>query len=125
VIISAIVFDVVCRFDSSEPGCVFLKETSVSAETKHILLKSPDSLPPARLPSPIPPPGLSRDRQKYLYKNISEFCRADVRDITCPPPDDDPEVETDREEGCSYAGYEAPQPPMQQKPKVATKRKHT
>ena len=46
------------------------------------LLKDPDQLPPITLPAPIIPPGLSKERQKYLRDNIRQFVRA--KDILCP-----------------------------------------
>ena len=37
-------------------------------------------------PSIIPPPGLSAERQWYLYTKIQEFCPEEMQDIVCPQP---------------------------------------
>ena len=38
------------------------------------------------LPQIVEPPGLSADRQWYLYEKIRPFCDEDFKDITCPLP---------------------------------------
>ena len=43
------------------------------------------------LPDPIQPPGLSKKRQWYLYRQIREFVSPDKQDIVCPLPEG-PEV---------------------------------
>ena len=81
------------RFDSDYPGMVFFKEYADSEEASYQLLKNPSVLPPppADLPQPLSPPGLSYQRQKYLYENIRQFCAQDDRaDLTCPMPENPP-----------------------------------
>jgi len=97
--ITAIVSHVVHRFDSSERGCVFLKEMRCQCWNNTPCPEEFWQSSNHTSSSPIPPPRLSCDQERYLHKNISEFCRSDVRDITCPPADDDSEEETDPEEG--------------------------
>ncbi len=43
----------------------------------------PDS---KQLPQVIVPPGLSYERQKYLYDKIRDFVPDVSKDIVCPPP---------------------------------------
>ena len=38
------------------------------------------------LPSVIKPTGLTEERRTYLYNNIREFCKEDLRDSVFPPP---------------------------------------
>ena len=40
-------------------------------------------------PLVIPPPGLSLQRQQYLYKNIREFVDEPYKDQVCPKPVED------------------------------------
>ena len=74
------------RFDSSEPGVVYVMTQSDSIEVKKELLKNPWSPDASELLSTISPKGLSVDRQWYLYDSIREFCPAEDRDLTCPEP---------------------------------------
>ena len=79
------------RFDHERPGVVFYRQYADSEENEFQLLQNPEVLPPLQLTAPLSPPGLSRERASYLYKNIRQFCAQDHRaDITCPlpPPDD-------------------------------------
>ena len=79
------------RFDSSSPGCVFVKERAGSNEAKHSLVKDKNWRPRAdELPPTITPSGLPLQRQWYLYHKIREFCPDDLKDITCPRPASDP-----------------------------------
>ena len=75
------------RFDSSTPGAVHFKATSESEEEIIDLLKNKDWSPTlSDLPEPIPPAGLSLERQWYLYNTIAEYCPEAVRDKVCPKP---------------------------------------
>ncbi|KAJ8029547.1 hypothetical protein HOLleu_28971 [Holothuria leucospilota] len=74
------------RFSSDHPGVAFIKQFADSAETPVNILLDPTLRPPRELPSPLPPPGLSEQRMKYLYTTIREFCTEDTRNIVCPPP---------------------------------------
>ena len=75
------------RFTSSSPGVVFVREYSDSAEIAIRILSNrswePDS---SDLPDTIPRPGLSHERQQYLYEKIREFCSEDQQDRVCPKP---------------------------------------
>lgn len=80
------------QIDHRERGIVGLKETAEGETTEVNLLsgKFPYSRRnrPARLPNKVLPPGLSEERQHYLYKHIREHI-PDLRDKdqTCPKPD--------------------------------------
>ncbi|XP_072172936.1 uncharacterized protein [Diadema setosum] len=73
------------RLTADEPGVVYAKMLADSPEERFCLLKDPTILP-SGLPDIEPPPGLSRERQAYLFDKIREFCRPDARNITCPRP---------------------------------------
>ena len=74
------------RASSSSPGDVFVRVRSDSAEVRFPLLKEPWTLDADKLPSVIPPHGLSADRQWYLYESIRPFCPDEDRDTVCPLP---------------------------------------
>ena len=73
-------------FESSSPGCAFVKEKVGSQEVKWRLLEEDaaswkpqsDKLPPV-----LSPAGLSLQHQWYPYKKIREFC---PDHLTCPRP---------------------------------------
>ena len=76
------------RFNSAHPGQIFVKEKTGSQEEKRNIMKDP-SWSPSReeLPSVLLPSGLSLQRQWYLYEKIREFCPDELKDTTCPQPD--------------------------------------
>ncbi|XP_071507068.1 uncharacterized protein [Diadema antillarum] len=74
------------RFSNSEPGVVYCREFASHQEKKCFLLK-PDVSLPHTLPPPIPAPGLSVDRQRYLDTKIRPLCRPEARDVTSPSPE--------------------------------------
>ena len=76
------------RFTVDHPGCVFVKNSSDQAkETKIDLLQGMSWKPHKNfLPQLIIPPGLSLERQWYLYNKIHEFCSDGVKDLVCPQP---------------------------------------
>ena len=77
----------VFRFDSSEPGTIFVKEYSTSPEVAIKVLKPPILPFDLSFPSEIPPKGLDLERQWYLYEKIRILCHSNLcRDITCPKP---------------------------------------
>lgn len=66
-------------------GVVVVKEFHNSSQSKEItILKSFDSL--TGLPELKPAPGLSTERQWYLYDEIREFCNPEFKDVVCPEP---------------------------------------
>ena len=75
------------QFSAGHPGSVFVKASSDDTE-KEINLLSDKSWRPSQhnLPPVIDPPGLSLERQWYLYNKIREFCSEDTRDMMCPQP---------------------------------------
>ena len=76
------------RFTSSSPGAVlvFVKKSSGENEKEINLLKDPSWWPTcSKVPDLIILPGLSLERQCYLYEKIREFC-SDSKDLVCPKP---------------------------------------
>lgn len=82
------------RFNRSHPGVAFVR-TSSDEEEKEINFLSDKNWRPSLsdLRPIISPPGLSWERQIYLYEKIREFCRDEVQDIMCPKPSDYDESE--------------------------------
>jgi len=75
------------RFSATHPGAVSVHNFSDDSERKINLLKDPHWRPTStELPELIPPPGLSLERQWYLYQKIREFCPEEAKDIVCPLP---------------------------------------
>ena len=74
------------RFERDHPGVVFLKKTATADEEQRILLRGVWTPSPVDKPPCITPPGLSLERQQYLFDRIREYCRADTRDLVCPDP---------------------------------------
>ena len=73
------------RFTRQHPGKVFVKDNNREKERCINLLKDL-SWRPSALPEPIIPPGLSLERQQYLYDKIREYCPEQCRDLVCPKP---------------------------------------
>ena len=77
-------------FEESRRGKVMVRQVSDGEETTLTVLKKdhlnwkPSS---SDLPMIIKPPGLSKERQTYLYEKIREFCPDQHRDKVCPNPD--------------------------------------
>ena len=66
---------------AAKPGvCVGTVERGGPADTKIILT----SLPSIPFPTEIAPPGLSRERRNYLFRNIRQFVKPGLEDIMCP-----------------------------------------
>ncbi|ELU10976.1 hypothetical protein CAPTEDRAFT_195485 [Capitella teleta] len=72
------------RFDWQHPGVVFFKTRISDEEGSFKLFK--DSPLPTTAATPITPPGLSRERQAYLYEKIRPFVEDEFKDVVCPPP---------------------------------------
>ncbi|XP_070210181.1 uncharacterized protein [Littorina saxatilis] len=75
------------RMSHQHPGCVFVKMSLAEVEEQRNLLVSREAFRAlADMPLILPTPGLSRERQTYLFTQIREFVREDKRDVMCPPP---------------------------------------
>ena len=74
------------RLDASEPGTLFAKEYEDSEEIQYKIALSDDFLDAIlELPTEITPPGMSADRQQYLFDNIRQFCATEeAANLTCP-----------------------------------------
>ena len=67
------------RFSCQHPGAVFVKTNCNDVEKKYTLVKSEcEHTLRDDFPATIPPPGLSVERQQYLYEKIREFCPEEV-----------------------------------------------
>ena len=67
------------RFTDDHPGYVYVKDSVDSPERIIKLLQDEKWKPqPHNLPPVIPPPGVSLERQQYLFENIREFCQGTV-----------------------------------------------
>ena len=74
-------------FTHLKPGTVIVKDSVTSPEREINLLQDRSWKPTkSDLPSIITPPGLSLERQQYLFEKIREFCPPDSRDLVCPEP---------------------------------------
>ena len=75
------------RMSRSAPGCVFVRRSSDDRETKINILRDSSWKPSINnMPPLITPPGLSLERQWYLYSKIREFCPDQAKDLVCPMP---------------------------------------
>ena len=61
------------RFDSAQPGTVFVRETLVSPETTYDMARNYSTVPIAA-PAAVPARGMSAQRQWYLYDTVRHFC---------------------------------------------------
>ena len=71
------------HFTSTAPGKVFVKDTVDDNQRCINLLKSLWHPSSCGLPNPIIPPGLSLEKQYYLYDKIREFVPRDLQDVVC------------------------------------------
>lgn len=75
------------RFDSKSPGVVFVKEYSSSPEEALTMCSDISTLDISAMPEIIQPPGMTIQRQIYLYEKIRKFCSSDTaKELTCPQP---------------------------------------
>ena len=75
------------RFSADMTGYVFVKKYSDSEEHQIKLLMDESWAPhTAVMPEEIAKPGLSLERQEYLYEKIREFCPDQEKDRLCPKP---------------------------------------
>ena len=74
------------HFSAFNPGVVFVKNSCNDTEREIQLLKTPWQPTLANMPNTIPPPGLTLERQWYLFNKIRELCQDKSKDIVCPKP---------------------------------------
>ena len=75
------------RFSYEHPGSVFVRELPSSPEKQISLLRQPvEEVHFLPMPKIVAPPGLSAEREWYLYEQIREHCDTDFQDATCPKP---------------------------------------
>ena len=63
-----------------------MKTTHESSEEQFRLMVDSDTSLPSTPPVAIEPPGLSLDRQQYLYTHIRQFVKEEWKDMLCPRP---------------------------------------
>ena len=69
-----------------KPDYLYLKEHGDSQEVEFKFRRNKWNPSADQLPPITPPPGLSADRQWYLYDSIRQFCTPETRDKVCPLP---------------------------------------
>ena len=72
------------NFSSDCPGTVIVREFSDSGETKFIITE--DDSWGVKFPEVITPPGMTTQRQWYLYDKIRDYCSEEAKDLVCPKP---------------------------------------
>ena len=66
------------RFSQDKPGIVFVRQRIGDEETARCLMKRGVEPSNAMCLAMLKPPGLSLDRQNYLFKQIWPFCKASL-----------------------------------------------
>ncbi len=103
-------------FSSAAPGKVVVK-VWCDAEEKilTLLAKCQENWhwDPKQLPQVIVPPGLSYERQIYLYDKIRDFVPDISKDIVCPPPHI---LNTEETHSSSSSPSPSPSPPSSSSP---------
>ena len=69
----------------TKPGIVELKEFDHSPVENVSIVKIGEVVP-ITMPELILPPGISFERQTYLFEQVRMFCEPEYADITCPKP---------------------------------------
>ena len=71
---------------SDKSGKIELQEFIDSPVTTVDVMKQGIKIDRSQMPQVIPPPGLSFERQVYLFQQIRQFCEPEHADATCPEP---------------------------------------
>ena len=75
------------HFSHHFPGQVKVKNDCENTVRTIDLCKEPSWRPTAtELPDRIIPPGLSLERQWYLFEKVREYCPDHCKDLVCPRP---------------------------------------
>ena len=75
------------RFDTSALGICFAKEYANTEEVTYRLVLDGELPDMHQMPAHITPPGMSSERQRYLYEKIRPFCSSEqAAELTCPMP---------------------------------------
>ena len=75
------------RFTKEEPSVMYFRQFSDTPESRFLLLKKNDVLPPRTLPTTITPSGLDFQQKSYLYREIREFSREGTENLIAPSPE--------------------------------------
>ena len=82
-------FILLYRFTHDKPGVVLIKQTPVDEEVEVQMLRDPEyRFTQEDIPRVLLAPGVSRERQTYLYRNVRRYVRDIAKDLTCPRPSD-------------------------------------
>ena len=66
-----------------------MREYADGPETSVKILKSePEALADQVMPDILPPAGLTRERESYLYRMIRPYVRDPYKNLTCPDPEE-------------------------------------
>nr|XP_022302539.1 uncharacterized protein LOC111110356 [Crassostrea virginica] len=78
-------------FTAEEPGIVYAKQTLDAPEKQIQLFKEGVDVNKMRseFPEVIMPGGLSKDRVRYLFREIRPYVKAPYKDATCPAPEEE------------------------------------
>lgn len=105
-------------FSAAKPGETEMREFSESASVSFTMMIDNWHPLPHQLPHRIIPAGLSSARQWYLYRQIREYCKEEMKDLVCPKPSVEPDGAVDS--GAQvHTSQDSPHPPPPPPPKKA------
>ena len=82
-------------FSAADTEKVFTREFSECERIEQAILHG---AVPQSMPAVVTPAGLGKKRRTYLYREISQFCSDETKDIVCPRPVDDVSDSSDEDE---------------------------
>ncbi|XP_053406279.1 uncharacterized protein LOC123531757 [Mercenaria mercenaria] len=76
------------RFTIEQPGAVYMKENADDIDEIRFIICKTHYLPMdvTDIPDVLPPGGLSKERQEYLFRHVRPLVRQPFQDILCPIP---------------------------------------
>ncbi|XP_053375897.1 uncharacterized protein LOC123531691 [Mercenaria mercenaria] len=76
------------RFTIEQPGVVYMKENADDIDEIRFIICKTHYLPMdvTDIPDVLPPGGLSKERQEYLFRHVRPLVRQPFQDILCPIP---------------------------------------
>ena len=76
-------------FSSATKGSAMVREScNAEEETRPLLKKDHQGWKPlpTNLPAVLPPPGIPRERGRYLFEKVRPYVPDYCKDVVCPPP---------------------------------------